>query len=67
MPTSTRVPAAVALVGPEEIGYADPAELPWQTLNRPIDEARPFKVLCIGAGVSGIYGEDQWSRKKAVY
>ncbi|PWN92577.1 FAD/NAD(P)-binding domain-containing protein [Acaromyces ingoldii] len=40
---------------PVEIGYADAKTLPWKSVDAAMDRPRPFKVICIGAGVSGIY------------
>ena len=44
---------------PWEIPHMDAAQLAFQLGHRPINQERPFKILCIGAGLSGIYGEQR--------
>lgn len=40
-----------------EIGYAPAERLGWRPNIEPVDHRRPLRVICIGAGLSGIYGE----------
>ncbi|UZJ57599.1 hypothetical protein CBS101457_006919 [Exobasidium rhododendri] len=53
--SSVSPPANGAPTAPWEIPFIDSSKLGFQLANRYMNQDRPFKILCIGAGLSGIY------------
>jgi hypothetical protein len=52
------IPQQEGIPAPWEILFLDAAQLSFQLSTQPINQDRPFKIIVVGAGLSGIYGED---------
>lgn len=44
------------ILTPDEIAALPEEHLPFKLEDHSVDESRPFRVVVIGAGLSGIYG-----------